>query len=246
MHVANGITSGPNQRFATDPSAEIYAVGSPSGRSASRESSIPAWLVCRLGGNPEIFEIDADRLGPIPTPTTSRPARPTPPPASWPTSTTAGTLADRLQLHAADDAAPGPRPQRRRVHGRHTTTCSSSTAASDHCDRLPKHSGYIRIVLGAPDVLGVEECLSITELNALAARIHTDDATLTYTAYLFEGHDIGGIDVGFLVRYTVTTPSSPSSARTSSSRWTAPSFTTGRRSSSRRTTSVTARRSRSR
>ena len=69
--------------------------------------------------------------------------------------------------------------------------------------RLAKASLHIRTVLGAPDVLALEEIENVGVLNALAARIAADDASLVYTAYLLEGNDIGGIDTGFLVRNTV-------------------------------------------
>jgi hypothetical protein len=69
--------------------------------------------------------------------------------------------------------------------------------------RLEKFSRYIREVLLAPDVLGVQEVENLGTLQDLAARIQADDATLVYTAFLVEGNDVGGIDVGFLVRDTV-------------------------------------------
>ncbi|HSG40067.1 MAG TPA: endonuclease/exonuclease/phosphatase family protein, partial [Thermoanaerobaculia bacterium] len=56
---------------------------------------------------------------------------------------------------------------------------------------------------GAPDVLAVQEVENLTALNDVAAHILADDPTLVYTAYLLEGNDIGGIDVGVLVRDTV-------------------------------------------
>jgi predicted extracellular nuclease len=66
--------------------------------------------------------------------------------------------------------------------------------------RKQKLSLQIRSVLGAPAVVGVQEVENLATLEALAAQIHADDPALTYTAYLSEGNDIGGIDVGFLVR----------------------------------------------
>ena len=70
--------------------------------------------------------------------------------------------------------------------------------------RLSKLSKQVREVLRAPAVLGVEEIENLPALTRLADQIHTDDATLTYTPYLVEGNDIGGIDAGFLVRSDVT------------------------------------------
>jgi uncharacterized protein len=68
--------------------------------------------------------------------------------------------------------------------------------------RLSKASLAIRNVLLMPDILGVQEVENLTTLQALAARINTDAgaASPDYVAYLLEGNDIGGIDVGFLVR----------------------------------------------
>lgn len=71
--------------------------------------------------------------------------------------------------------------------------------------RLAKASLAIRNVLLTPDVLAVVEMENLTTLQALAGRIDSDAATAgqvapNYQAFLFEGNDIGGIDVGFLVK----------------------------------------------
>jgi hypothetical protein len=71
--------------------------------------------------------------------------------------------------------------------------------------RLRKASLAIRDVLHSPDILGVEEVENLATLEALAARVNgdataADQASPAYQAHLFEGNDIGGIDVGFLVK----------------------------------------------
>jgi predicted extracellular nuclease len=72
-------------------------------------------------------------------------------------------------------------------------------------NRLNKTSLAVRNVLRFPDILGVEEAENLATLQTLAKRIN-DDAVLAgqpdpqYQAYLVEGNDIGGIDVGFLVK----------------------------------------------
>jgi predicted extracellular nuclease len=72
-------------------------------------------------------------------------------------------------------------------------------------NRLNKASLAIRNVLNTPDVLAVVEMENLTTLQTLAAKIN-NDAVLTsqpnpnYQAYLVEGNDVGGIDVGFLVK----------------------------------------------
>src|SRR5205085_10790585 len=58
-----------------------------------------------------------------------------------------------------------------------------------------------------PDVLGVEEMENISTLQSVAAKINNDEVTAghanpNYQAYLVEGNDVGGIDVGFLVKST--------------------------------------------
>lgn len=71
--------------------------------------------------------------------------------------------------------------------------------------RLNKASLVVRNVLRTPDVLGVIEFENLSALQALADKINADhvaagNADPAYQAYLMEGNDIGGIDVGFLVK----------------------------------------------
>ncbi|MGI9102090.1 MAG: PxKF domain-containing protein [Terriglobales bacterium] len=72
-------------------------------------------------------------------------------------------------------------------------------------NRLAKYSLAIRTILQMPDILGVEEVEHLSTLQALATQINSDALAATganpgYVAYLEEGNDIGGIDVGFLVK----------------------------------------------
>lgn len=71
--------------------------------------------------------------------------------------------------------------------------------------RLGKASLAIRDYLHAPDILAVVEIENLTTLQALADRINADAIAASqpdpqYAAYLQEGNDVGGIDVGFLVK----------------------------------------------
>ncbi|HEY0179994.1 MAG TPA: lamin tail domain-containing protein [Dokdonella sp.] len=84
---------------------------------------------------------------------------------------------------------------------------STSPGSADVCPtpeqfetRLSKLSLQVREVLRAPAVLAAEEIENLATLQALADRIHADDPSLTYAPYLVEGNDVGGIDIGFLVR----------------------------------------------
>lgn len=70
--------------------------------------------------------------------------------------------------------------------------------------RLKKASAVVRTLLRAPDVLALAEVESLPVLRALAARVRADavaagEADPGYEAFLEEGNDLGGIDVGFLV-----------------------------------------------
>ncbi len=71
--------------------------------------------------------------------------------------------------------------------------------------RLNKASLGIRNALRTPDVVGVVEVENLNALQALATAINNDAVAASqpnpmYTAYLIEGNDLGGIDVGFLVK----------------------------------------------
>jgi predicted extracellular nuclease len=72
-------------------------------------------------------------------------------------------------------------------------------------NRLNKASLGIRDELHTPDVLALMEVENLSTLQQLAGKIDSDavaggDADPQYAAYLVEGNDVGGIDVGFLVK----------------------------------------------
>ncbi len=74
-------------------------------------------------------------------------------------------------------------------------------------NRLNKVSLAIRNVLQMPDVLGIEEAESLKVLQKVADKINADAVAAgkpdpKYVAYLEEGNDMRGIDVGFLVKST--------------------------------------------
>jgi len=76
--------------------------------------------------------------------------------------------------------------------------------------RLSKASLAIRNVLRMPDILAVQEVENLTALEAVAARVSADalaagQADPQYSAYLVEGNDVGGIDVGFLAKRPAVT-----------------------------------------
>ncbi len=78
-----------------------------------------------------------------------------------------------------------------------------TTAAFNN--RLNKISLVVRNLMRTPDIVGFEEVENLSTLQALATKINADavaagDPDPSYAAYLEEGNDIGGIDVGFLVK----------------------------------------------
>jgi predicted extracellular nuclease len=71
--------------------------------------------------------------------------------------------------------------------------------------RLQKASLAIRNVMRMPDIIGVQEVENLSTLQTLADRINSDAMAAgqpnpNYIPYLEEGNDIGGIDVGLLVK----------------------------------------------
>ncbi len=75
-------------------------------------------------------------------------------------------------------------------------------------NRLNKASLAIRTVMNTPDIIGVEEMENLTTLQAVADKVNGDAVAAgqpnpNYQPFLVEGNDIGGIDVGFLVKSTI-------------------------------------------
>ena len=87
-----------------------------------------------------------------------------------------------------------------------------STAAFNN--RLGKISLAIRDFLRLPDIIGAIEVENLATLQAVATRVNADEFTASgtdplYQAFLVEGNDVGGIDVGFLVKTAIVAGSTP-------------------------------------
>ena len=214
VSISNGAVSGPHQRFSTDPIAEVHIVAGPT--RAYREpgieypgiSGLPVW-----DGNPEVFELDPDRLG---LANTVIPAG-----SSFSATGIIGYEFGGYELWPTQlSVTPAPLPVAVGARNTGEMTIGSLNcyrlfddvndggetvvSSAEYARRLTKFSLYIRQVLDAPEVLATQEVEKLGVLQDLAAQIHADDSSLTYSAYLVEGNDVGGIDVGFLVRDTVT------------------------------------------
>ncbi len=217
IQISGGTVTGPNQRFNTDPIAEVFIVATPNrafrepGISFPGLPSLPVW-----DGNPEIFELDPDRLG--------LPNQVIPAGSSfdavgvlgfefggyelWPTefSFTPVTLPRAVRSRNSDEVTIGTLNLFRlfdNIDDPGTQDNGAVVSAAEYARRLAKFSLYIRDVLGAPDILAVEEAEKLDVLQDLTDKIAIDDPSIVYTPFLIEGNDVGGIDVGFLVQSTV-------------------------------------------
>jgi predicted extracellular nuclease len=199
VSIPNGIVAASNQEFGTDPFAEVHVTAGDTRPFREPGIEYPGLVGLRVwDGNPEVFELDADKL--IDPPFDHIPARSTFSATGilgfefnhyefWPTSLTV-------------DFAPLPVAVR--PAGAYEVTVGSLNVfrlfENDDAFRLAKFSAYIVDVMRSPDILAIQEVESLAVLQNLAAAVNAQDGSVNYTAYLVEGNDIGGIDVGFLVR----------------------------------------------
>jgi predicted extracellular nuclease len=211
VRVVDGTVSSPSNQFN-----EASVVAAP--RRAFREpgilhpglSGLPVW-----DGNPEIFEIDTDLYAASPRLGLAGGARIT---AEGPLAFSFGDYQiwpTALEVDAGPAVVPvGPRETGEFAVGTQNVLRLFDTADDPetddpvltpeaYADRLAKISLHVRQALRSPDVLAIQEVENLSTLQDLAARIQSDDAAVVYTAHLLEGNDVGGIDVGFLVRDTV-------------------------------------------
>lgn len=220
VEIASGAVTSSNQRFNPDPVAEVFITASPA--RTFREPGIeypglvglPVW-----DGNPEVFELDPDKLGLpnqfIPAGSTFSavgvigfefggyefwPSELMVSPAPLPMAVRAREVGEftigSLNLFRLFDDVDDPVDP----DGRNDFVVSTA----EYQRRLLKFTAYVLDVLDAPDVLAVQEAEKLGVLEALAAAISLADPLVVYTAELIEGNDIGTIDVGYLVRDTVS------------------------------------------
>jgi hypothetical protein len=110
---------------------------------------------------------------------------------------------------AVSDVPVVPRPVRARRSGEITIATQNverlgfEETQPPVAVRLAKLSGQIREVLGAPDVVSLQEVQDLEVLAALADRITADDPTIRYTPLHRQAPWEDGFDVAFLVRDTL-------------------------------------------
>ena len=209
--VNDGTVSSPTNQFgeASIVAADHRAFREP-GIAFPGLPGLPVW-----DGNPEIVEIDTDLYAAEPHLQIPAGAKVT---ARGPLAFSFGDYQiwpTALEVTGAIEAVP----VRARRPGEFTVGSQNFLRLFDLVDdpdtddeipsallydvRLNKLSAHVRHSLDAPDVLAVQEVENLAALQAVADRIRNDDPSLVYSAHLLEGNDIGGIDVGFLVRDTV-------------------------------------------
>ena len=210
-------TTGPTDQFGDTP----VVVGSMrTFREPGIEFPHSTGYPITWDGNPEVFEINADGAGLLDAAFAAGSAIAA---AEGPLSFSFGDYQIWPTALTFTPQAMAPRPVRPRAAGEFTVAAQNllrlfdtvnddgvddeSASPEEFARRLAKASLHIREVLGAPDVLVMEEVENLGVAQALAARIAADDPALDYTAHVLEGHDIGGIDTGMLVRGTVAVSS---------------------------------------
>ena len=205
IQMASGTVTSGSQYFSSDNTAEMWV--RPRAGRAFRERGvrypgvigrpgIPVW-----DGNPEVFELDPDKLGLDNV--------------SWSPGATfsaAGVLAYEFgdyelwatELRLRSGGIALPQPVRSKAQGEVTVASLNllNLRVNDADRKYQKVSRYIREVLGAPDVIGVQEVYQQAALAKLATQISTDDSNVVYTAHVVQTANRQA--VGFLVRSGVT------------------------------------------
>ncbi len=227
IEIANGTVTSSNQRFGSDPVAEVHITAAST--RVFREPGIefpgipdlPVW-----DGNPEVFELDPDKLG-LPNRTINGGSSFSAVGVLgfefggyefWPSSLdvvekflpgqvragdhreiTVGSL-NMFRLFDDIDDAPN-------FNALGQPTDDTVVSTEEYQRRLFKLAYYIVKSMRTPDIIAAQEVEKLGVLQDLAAAISRLDTQANYVAYLEEGNDIGGIDVGFLVRSEINVES---------------------------------------
>jgi len=201
VRIENALASGPSNRFGD---AHVVLTG----QNAVREKGIltpglpglPVW-----DGNPELIEVDPDQAG-LPDEQILFGATVT---AEGPINFTFGDYQVAPTFISVTNPT-GYAPVRAREAGEFTVGAlnllrlfQGSPSAQGYADRLAKISRYIREQMGAPEIIAFSEVGGIGPLQDLAARMQSDDASLSYSAHMLNGNDPGGIEVGFLTQTSI-------------------------------------------
>ena len=222
--ISQGFVGGPSQTFGTDPIAEPEITA---GVRAFREIGVDfpglGGSIPTFDGNPQVFELDPDKLG-LPNVAIS----------SGSTFSATGVLGydfgdyelwpTSLTLNPVSQPRPVG-PVRAKTSEEFTvatlnmfrffddvddpvitdTDENTTTTAQFNC-RMDKFGAYLGQAMRHPDIVAVQEVENLSGLQRFATDIQASTGVV-YTAHLVEGNDVGGIDVGFLVKNTVSVTS---------------------------------------
>ena len=224
MRVAidNGMITTGNLRFSNEPFAEVYITAN--GQRSLRKPGVRYTVAVPDGvdlpnwsGNPEVFKMNTADYGAVPANT---------PFNAGTTFRAEGVMSYAFGAYTliptkvtVKKAVELPRPVDSRAfyavrvgalnterfcdtNFNTTFTCSggdTEPTADQVKLKTQRLSAYIGGVLKLPDILSVEEVKSLAVLQGLARQLG-DDYPAQYEAFLQEGHDPSGINVGFLVR----------------------------------------------
>ncbi|MEM1176525.1 MAG: lamin tail domain-containing protein, partial [Pseudomonadota bacterium] len=223
VEVPIAVVTQSNQTFGSDPIAEVFfaaGVDRPF-REPGIEfpgipslPSIPVW-----DGNPEIFELDPDKLG--------LENRIIPAGSTFSARGVIGFDFGDYELWPSEltvHEAPLPQPVRRKTRDEATIATfnlfrlfndiddpsdidingrvrnDAVVSPDEYALRRAKAAAFIVDVMRSPDIIAVQEVESLEVLEDLAATVRMFDWRSRYKAYLVEGNDLGTIDVGFLVK----------------------------------------------
>jgi predicted extracellular nuclease len=216
VEIPAGIVAASNQEFGSDPFAEVHVTAGPDRpfREPGVETPgladplIPIW-----DGNPEVFELDPDKLG---LPNQNIPARSTFSAVGvigfefnhyefWPTELNVDLAPLPVAVRAKDEeeATVGSFNLFRLFDDVNDGNGENVVSSAEYARRTAKIATYIVDLMKSPDILAVQEIESLNVMHDLAAAINALDGSVNYSAYLVDGNDIGGIDVGFLTREIV-------------------------------------------
>jgi predicted extracellular nuclease len=214
VEIPAGIVAASNQSFGSDPFAEVHFTAGP--ERPFREPGVEAPglagypLIPVWDGNPEVFELDPDKLG---LPNLNIPARSTFSAVGvigydfghyefWPTQLDVemAALPVAVRGKASDEGTVGSFNLFRLFDDVANGNGDAVLDPAEYALRTAKIATYIVELMGSPDILAIQEVESLSVMQNLAAAINTLDTGVSYSAHLVAGNDVGGINVGFLVR----------------------------------------------
>lgn len=218
VEIPAGVIGSGNQSFGNEPFAEVAITAGA--QRAFREPGViapgPGGTVPIWDGNPEVFELSPAALG-------------LPEMALYGGSTFSATgvigysfgdyelwptdlqildepdLPRAVPTPAADEVSVGSINLLRMFNA--TDDSGNDDYVEDpaiYAERLNRFATHIVESMQAPAVVAVQEIENIQTLDDLADEIAVIAPGLNYNTELVEGNDVGGIDVGYLVRDDVT------------------------------------------